>query len=431
MEFIASLRQQLDVLCAEPSIDPNWLLTRLKEGLAQRYGRLAVGFVRRRVHEPDQVQLLGLIDDNGTIAVPISNDFRPDGRHPTAAAEDVATEAWIRTDRFGPWSDDRITASVRRFRAAFLTPWLIDKPADWHVLVLSPIAPPGGMSQDRGLSLTANLLATNLLRALDAERLAKADEWIEREMDEIARLQALLQPDPDVTIGGVDIAFSSEIYHYAGGDYFDLPILTHLVPESDRVQGRDYWGVMIADVSGHGPSAAVEAAMMDAITRTYAGPVGAPGEFIAYLNRHLFTRRPRAAFVTAFVANFDARERSLRFVNCGHPVPLYRWASGEIGSLPVETGIPLRIMREASWPVTERRMAAGDMLLLFTDGVTETRAPGGEQLGRSGLEDLLATVPAGATAAEALDHVRAGVLAHQDGRAPQDDETLIVIRFGE
>ena len=428
MELIASLREQLDRLCAQASVESNWLLEQLSRGLRERYGALACGFVRQR--EPGSAQLLGLCDATGRILIPLSDDFQPDRRHPRAPVTALATESWLETDAFGRWGVSDVDDCFAESRSVFVSPWLIDRPADWHMLILSPIAAPAFLRQDRGLSVNANLLATNLLRSLDAQRLQRANAWIEREMDEIARLQRLLQPEARIELDGVEVAFASHIYHYAGGDYFDVPRLTHLVPVSERVTGADHFGAIIADVSGHGPSAAVEAAMLDAIMRTYPGPVAAgPHAVAAYLNRNLFTRRPRAAFITAFICNWFPATRELHHASCGHPPPIVLRPDGECFELPVERGIPLRIEQDYQWQSERQRMEPGEVLVMYTDGVTESRPLGGPELGREGLLKLVRR--AGSTEPQTiLATIEAGIDEHLSGRPRQDDQTIIVIRFG-
>ncbi|MDX1572335.1 MAG: PP2C family protein-serine/threonine phosphatase [Xanthomonadales bacterium] len=423
MELIASLREQLDRLCTEPEGDPNWMLERLGSGLRERYGRVAVGFVRigRR-----QAYLLGLCDAEGKLLVQIAEDFKPGPQHPTASIWTPRTEVWFPADQLPAWSDPAIEECLGETQAAFLTPWLVDRPDDWMILVLSPIAAPQG--GDRGLAVTANLLATSLLRALDARRLAQANAWIDREMDEIARLQRLLQPDEDLELGGVDIAFCSHFYQYAGGDYFDIPRLTHLIPEDQRAADADFWGVMIADVAGHGPSAAVEAAMLDAISRTYAGPVAdGPECVVEYINRHMFTRRPRASYVTAFLGDYRPTDRILSYANAGHLPPLIGTPEDGFQDLPVPGDIPLRIERDYRWKRAERHMEPGDVLILFTDGVTECRSPDGKELGREGFRELANA--AHGDAGQIAEHLKAGISRHRAGRPPKDDQTIIVIRF--
>lgn len=428
MELIASLRAQVDRLCAEVSTHPNWMLQQLSTGLRERYGRQYVGFVRRG-EDPSRVELLGLCNLEGELVVELGENFEHT-KAPLSArlGNDAGTEYWFDAGEFGAWGNAAVDAHFGEAKSAFIAPWLVDRPGDWLILVMSPIAAPASHREDRGLSVSANLLATNLLRALDARRLEHANAWIEREMEEIAKLQQLLRPDPDVSIEGVDVAYSSHIYQYAGGDYLDIPRLSHLVPAEQRCPHADHWGAIIADVSGHGPSAAVEAAMLDAILRTYPEPVDAgPASVMGYVNKHLFTRKPRATFVSAFICNYNPEPRRLRYACAGHPPPLVRHADGSVEVLDVPADIPLRVERDYGWAEGERIMARGETLLMYTDGVTEARDAGDQELGMDGVAKLLEK--AEGDAAAVLATMQAGLQAHRGGREPRDDETLIAIQF--
>lgn len=429
LELIPALRSQLDRLCADASVDPNWMLQRLHEGLKERYGTLAVGFARfRKKSRSPRIQLLGLCDQNGKIQVELADDFRASPDQPECALSHRSTEAWQSVESFGEWNHEAVDACFDQHRSAFLAPWLIDKPTDWLILVLSPIQAPAAHREDRGLTVSTNLLATNLLRALDARRLERANAWIDRELEEIARLQRLLQPDEAISLAGVDVRFSSKIYRYAGGDYFDVPRLTHLFDDDQRHPHYDHFGAVIADVSGHGPSAAVEAAMLDSVMRTYKEPVEAGPETVAgYLNRYMFTRRPRAAFISAFLCNYNPVTRTLSYVNCGHPPPFLLRSSGDCEPLDVPPDIPLCVVRDFEWTRYERVMEPGEALIMYTDGVTETRRSG-QELGVEGLHQLIRPAE---TAAGILNGIQDGIRRFLNGKTATDDQTLIVIRWND
>jgi len=111
------------------------------------------------------------------------------------------------------------------------------------------------------LSLLMNYALTNILRTEQKRQLDKARLWIDKELSEISRIQSLLLPQEDINIDSTQIAFKFKAYREAGGDYLEVAKLP-LYEEKFNVIS---WGGCIADVTGHGPSAAVEAAMFDAI----------------------------------------------------------------------------------------------------------------------------------------------------------------------
>jgi|GEM_PF-1348311 len=434
MKLITSLKEQLERLCRNACADPNWMIKQLSAGLRERYGATAVAFVRKRrlsVQTADTRsnlwRLLGCCDLSGELILPLGSDFSPDQRHPTGEILQTPDESWFGTHVFPQWNVAALDELFANCRSAFLVPWLVDQPSDWFILILSPIHAPS--TTDRSLSMIANLLATSLLRSLDTIRLQQANTWIQRELDEIAHLQKLLQPDALDCIEGTDVAASSISYHYAGGDYFDVPVLTHLMGESKRVPGRDSWGAIIADVSGHGPSAAVEAAMLDAVMRTYPGPVDlGPASVMAYLNRNMFTRKPRAAFISAFVCNFDPSNNLLRFVSGGHPPALIKTKLDPICTeLPVDHGIPIRVDPDYQWKDCQRQMAQGDILVLYTDGVFESRNPQGQELGLEGLKQLVSDI--NGNAEEMLLQLRQGIDQFTGQAAIADDQTILVFKF--
>src|SRR5262249_51801022 len=118
-------------------------------------------------------------------------------------------------------------------------------------------------------------------------RLRDATAFIEAEIDQIARLQRALLPERLPDIPGLTIAASYRTFDRAGGDYYDVFPL-----DGDATGARDgRWGILIADASGHGPSAAVVAAMVNALLHTFPGSPNNPVEMLDYLNRHLSARR--------------------------------------------------------------------------------------------------------------------------------------------
>ncbi len=427
MTLLASLGQLLARLCENPTHEPKWLLGQLWLGVRETYGAMAIGFIR-----PDREKdwrVMGLVDSEGRVLVHIPSDFQTRRSQPQLAfhrTDDL--EVWFNAEEGISSDDSKVAETITSSRSVFRVPWLVDRPSDWEIVVFSPIAAPSHRSQDRNFSMVVNLLATSLLRAMDACRLDRANAWIHRELDEINRLQRLLLPESLDGIQGIEVAVHAEIFQYAGGDYYDVPVLTHLVPEDCLVEDRDHWGAIVADVSGHGPSAAVETAMLDAIMRTYPGPVDAgPANVLGYLNRYLFTKRPRAAFVTAFVCNYWPNRNQLIYSNAGHPPALMRKnGQSEWHSLDQAHGIPLRVDQHAQWEDCSLKFDHGDTLLIFSDGIVEVRNSEGEMWGVEGLLDALNTAPTEACAIK--ETVLDALAAFSDHREISDDQTMVVIR---
>jgi serine phosphatase RsbU (regulator of sigma subunit) len=131
--------------------------------------------------------------------------------------------------------------------------------------------------------------------------------------------------------------------------------------------------------------------------------------------------------VTAFLAVYDPDGRTLRYASAGHPPALLRPAEGGSRPLDGDPGIPLGVLRDAEYRDHGLRVERGQSLLLYTDGITEARAPDGRFFGLAGLERAFdasgTSSPAGV-----VEHVVAAVRRHEAGGQPGDDRTLLALR---
>jgi sigma-B regulation protein RsbU (phosphoserine phosphatase) len=243
----------------------------------------------------------------------------------------------------------------------------------------------------------------------------------------LADIQRLLQPD-DPRIRGISHAVHWQPAETAAGDYYDLMNLSRLFPDFVD-HGADAWGVMMADVSGHGAAAAMEAVQFDAILRTYSGDEepGGPAGALTYANRHFFSRRQRPHFLTVFGGGARPDIGGFRYVNGGHlPVLRRRGHAIEWLGRDEDAGIPLGILREHRWHNVDTDLRTGDVLVLYTDGIVEARDTRGRMFGG---ERLAALVAEGDDAPEAvIARVREALFEHQDGEIGHDDQTLLVLR---
>src|SRR5262249_49190765 len=154
-------------------------------------------------------------------------------------------------------------------------------------------------------------------------------------------IQKGMLPRPMPDIPGVRLAASYETFDRAGGDYYDL---IPLGSQASGVQHDPYgpWGVLIADASGHGPSAAVRVAVIHALLRGAEMRKGGPIDVLGYLNRPLATRAVNGSFVTAFYGVYEPRTRELTYARAGHNPPIIKnpGSGGSVRWLEDAGGMP-------------------------------------------------------------------------------------------
>lgn len=261
------------------------------------------------------------------------------------------------------------------------------------------------------------------------KQLDEARHIIRHHLGQIAEIQRKLLPPADLSIPGITLAASYIPFVSAGGDYYDVVPLAPVAGNALQSQIWPRWGAIVADVSGHGPAAAVEAAMLDAILRTYPNLSDGPAAVLNYANRHFFSRQIRGNFITAFAANYDPQTGLLSYTNAGHNPPVLRRADQppRLECLDGSEGIPLGVDRDHLWDTVEVPMATGDLLVLYTDGVTEARDAAGEMFG---IERLQRTI--GACEPEprlVVDTLERALELHRQSTTPEDDQTILVIRI--
>lgn len=252
-----------------------------------------------------------------------------------------------------------------------------------------------------------------------AEQVKAAFEAVDREMQTVAALQRSLLPDPLPKIPTMALAAHYQTSQRAGGDYYDFFAL----PEGK-------WGVLIADVSGHGTAAAVLMAVTHTIAHTYPGPPYPPGELLRHVNRVLAERYTAnsGAFVTAFYAVYDPATRALTYASAGHPPPrLKRCSDGSLALLDGKHGLPLGILPTEEYPEGRADLVPGDQIVFYTDGVTEAENAAGEPFGLTRLDQVLANCAVGA--GDLLKEVLAELQRFTDGRPPTDDRTVLVAKI--
>ncbi|MEZ6140613.1 MAG: PP2C family protein-serine/threonine phosphatase [Zavarzinella sp.] len=253
-----------------------------------------------------------------------------------------------------------------------------------------------------------------LLNELEEVRLQNA-----REMQLIAALQKSLLPNALPVISTLQLAVEYLPSSHAGGDYYHVLRLP-----------RGRWGILVADVSGHGGHAAMVMAIVHSLIQTYSGPTSQPGLLLEYINRHLvqMETHSKGIFVTAVYAVYDQDRAVLQICNAGHPAPRMRNSVGNsITELRSQKRIPLGIMAEVEYQHTDFSVRPGDEVLFFTDGVTDATNENEEPFGLDRLDQ--AVLQSQGNARNTIQQV----LSHLDdylGTAhAADDCTLLVASF--
>jgi sigma-B regulation protein RsbU (phosphoserine phosphatase) len=268
--------------------------------------------------------------------------------------------------------------------------------------VTKPFSPKELMARVRGL-----------LRFVENNRQDR--KRIEREVGAASEVQRRLFPSTLPAVAGLDYAGMCRPASGVSGDYYDY----FLLPSGSLA-------LLVADVCGKGMPAALVAAALHATVRAHAPAAGSnSGELLAEVNRTLFATTSSERFVTMFYAVYNPLDRTLTWSNAGHCPPLWVRSSGKLSWLESQT-MPAGIVREIPAIQETIRLAPDDLLLAYSDGVTEARNPEGEEFGETRLQRLARAHSANAAAFSGaiLDAVHGFVR----GGIQEDDLTVLTMK---
>ena len=294
---------------------------------------------------------------------------------------------------------------------------LYDKGVSLNMVVLGRKAP-FGFNRDL---LAEHVWMSNLFgRATNnlvlSRELQKAYEAVDREMQVVAEIQQSLLPIALPNIPTLDLAVHYQTSKRAGGDYYDFFPLAN---------GR--WGILVADVSGHGTPAAVIMAVTHSIAHTLEGEPQPPSKLLAFVNNHLTQRYTgnNGTFVTAFYGIYDCPTRTLTYASAGHCPPRIR-RNGQLESMDQSRHLPLGIECGQTYVDVVETLAPGDTMFIYTDGITEARAPKGEFYGLELLDEVLMKCNS-CTAESLLQDALGSLQAFTQDKAATDDRTLLAV----
>jgi sigma-B regulation protein RsbU (phosphoserine phosphatase) len=264
----------------------------------------------------------------------------------------------------------------------------------------------------------ANLFGRATHNLVLSQEVKKAYDVMEKELQVVADIQRSLLPQALPDIPTLELAAHYQTSQRAGGDYYDF----------FPVDGGK-WGILIADVSGHGTPAAVLMAVTHSIAHTADGEPDPPSKLMRFVNKHLAARYTNGTgtFVTAFYGIYDPSTRRLTYCRAGHPPPRIKRANNtRIDLLDGANNIPLGIDGDEPYCDDVETLYPGDVMVFYTDGIVEARNRHSELFDTSRLDDVIK-----ACACDPESIIRRTMLAVEaftDDAAPMDDQTLLVAK---
>lgn len=265
------------------------------------------------------------------------------------------------------------------------------------------------------LTVLANVAAIRI----EQERLAQVEmleQFMQKELEDAARIQRRLLPEAPPERPGIDLAGYNAACRTVGGDYYDF----FTYPDG-RV------ALVLADVAGKGMSAALMMASLQARVHVLVeDAVSDLAGFMARLDRSVAANCPPNRFITLFFCLIDLESGTLSYCNAGHNPPLLVRASGEVEKLG-GCGMMLGVIPDLGYEEKATALGEGDLLFVYSDGLSEATSATGEELGEDRLAEWLSGWR-GEPAREIVGRVAQGLAGWTAGAPPADDVTIVVAR---
>jgi phosphoserine phosphatase RsbU/P len=240
-------------------------------------------------------------------------------------------------------------------------------------------------------------------------------QQLEQELRIAREIQQALLPPSLPSQGWFVASGKSESCFEVGGDYFDV---IEIEP------GR--WGAVLADVSGKGVSAALLTSLLQGAFFSIYGSTTDLSAGVARLNRYILDRSRNARFATVFWCVVE-RDGTTSWINAGHCPAIVVRAAGGIETLEPTT-LPLGVLAEADLTASEMRLAPGDRVVIYSDGVSEATNWENEQFGEPRVKQVVLDHAEG-SASELFEALHAAVIDFVGGATQKDDLTLLVLGF--
>ncbi|MGB9181245.1 MAG: SpoIIE family protein phosphatase [Pyrinomonadaceae bacterium] len=245
---------------------------------------------------------------------------------------------------------------------------------------------------------------------------------VEQELALAASIQQELFPQKMPDIKGYDVAAHSRPARVCGGDYYDA-----LAISSNGDDKSSHYLFCVADVSGKGLPAALLMSNMQASLRALAGRAASLVELATRTSELLYDASPANKFVTAILLDVDTQTGICRYVNAGHNECIVRRADGSESELLKSTGLPLGMLPGSAYEELSFKLKAGDVLALYSDGVTEAYDKDEQEWGEARLLESLSAAAA-EPAQKVVSNIFEEIDRFADGTPQHDDITLLILK---
>jgi serine phosphatase RsbU (regulator of sigma subunit) len=264
------------------------------------------------------------------------------------------------------------------------------------------------------LTVMANTAAIRIEHARLTE-VEQAERMMSRDLEQAADLQRRHLPSAPPTVPGVDLAGYNEPCRTVGGDYYDF---------FSYPNGRV--AMVLGDVSGKGMPASLMMMGLQARVQALVDEPEDLGATMSRINKITCSKCPANRFITFFFCVLDPATGDMSYANAGHNPPFLVRRNGEVTML-TGGGPPLGILPAAPYAQQQTRLESGDVLVMYSDGVTEAQNPTEEEFGEDRFSELL-IANRDNSAAAIVDAVTQAILTWEAGGHSADDITLVVAK---
>lgn len=215
---------------------------------------------------------------------------------------------------------------------------------------------------------------------------------MERELQVARQVMQALLPERPTGVPGYEFWDCYEPARHVGGDYYGfIPLGDTLHTDSKSARK---WAIAVGDVVGKGLPAALVTAKLSAEIRLFLQGQSDPAQVVTRLNNQLWENGVLDMYITFLLAMLDLSEHRLLLCNAGHPAPLIHRRDGRVEEFGKEgSGLPLAIQGDWQYETVETTLDPGDVVIFYTDGVTDALNPQGDRLGEAALRTMLASPP--------------------------------------